>query len=181
MHQFFLLAHVGHADHGDSGLLAGLAHPWMGVDHLLAMVMVGLLAVRMSKRSTMVVVPALFVVAMLVGAAWAALVLMNGSVEWLVSGSVLVIGLALAMLRRDVLVWALPIVPIAGVFHGYAHLTEMTGHAAGYLSGMVIATAVLHALGIALGLGLMRLSSELPLRFAGSAMAAGFAAMLLVG
>ena len=149
-------AHVG--VHPASGFTVGFLHPLSGLDHLLAMVAVGMLGARLGGRAVWLV-PVSFILMMGVGAAlsWAD-VAMQG-VELGIAASLLVLGGLLVLRTRLPTALAMAIVGSFAIFHGYAHGTEMPATTAGlsYGSGFVAATAMLHILGITLGIGLMRL------------------------
>lgn len=83
-----------------SGFNAGFMHPWLGLDHLLAMVAVGLLAVRAESKRALLLIPAGFVFGMLLGGFAAYVALPVPSVELAIATSVIVLGLALAFLPR---------------------------------------------------------------------------------
>lgn len=138
------LAHPGHDD--VSGLVAGLAHPVLGPDHLLAMVAVGLWAALTGGRALMAY-PAVFVVAMLAGGLAGAGGAAMPVVEPAILASVVVIGAAAALALRVSLWAALPALALFGLAHGFAHGAEGPG-GAGYALGFVIATAALHGAGI---------------------------------
>jgi urease accessory protein len=146
-------AHVG--VHPDGGFAAGLAHPFMGLDHLLAMVAVGMWAAQRGGRY-LLLLPATFVATMAAGAVAGTYGLPLPQVEGMVALSVLVLGLlvALALNTR----WALPVslVALFALFHGHAHGTEMPELSAPwlYFAGFTIATAALHAIGVATGVTL---------------------------
>jgi urease accessory protein len=152
------LAHLDPAEHGS--LMAGLTHPPSGVDHVLAMVMVGVWATLLGGRSLWLV-PGGFVAAMAAGFAMAMAGVQLPFVEPAIVASVVVIGLLVAV--------ALPIAKGVGivlvtgfaVFHGYAHGGEMG--AAGmlpYASGFILATIVLHAVGALASLLVVRKLGE---------------------
>jgi urease accessory protein len=145
------LAHTGQGT--ASGFLHGLAHPVSGLDHLLAMVAVGLWS-GLVLPGRVWAGPAAFMAAMALGAglAWAGIGL--PLVETSIALSVVVLGLlALAARRgqRAVLTQAsLAAVALFALGHGHAHGTEATGHAAAYLAGFLLATALLHGAGLLL-------------------------------
>lgn len=172
------LAHVGPGLHA-GGFQAGFMHPWLGLDHLLAMIAVGLLAVRANTTTALWLVPAGFVGGMLVGGAAAYIALPVPGVELVIATSVIGLGLALAFVPRVAPLPAAGLVAVAGFFHGHAHVTEMTGPVAGYIIGMVVATALLHAIGVLGGSALTRTRAMPLLRFSGAAMACGFALTLV--
>lgn len=140
------LAHPGHDD--VSGLVAGLAHPVFGPDHLLAMVAVGLWAALTGGRA-LLAYPAAFLVAMLAGGVVGAGATGLPVIEPAILASVIVIGAAAALALR-VSPWAaLPALGLFGLAHGFAHGVEGPGGAS-YALGFLIATAALHGAGIAL-------------------------------
>ncbi|MGE0080194.1 MAG: HupE/UreJ family protein [Thiohalomonadaceae bacterium] len=144
------LAHTGHYDGG--GLMQGVMHPLAGLDHLLAMVAVGLWAAYAGGRALWAL-PAAFVGMMLAGAmlgfAGIALPLM----EPLILASVVVLGLLVAFNVRMPLMPGMALIALFGIFHGQAHALEMSAGAGAvaYAAGFAGTTALLHASGIALG------------------------------
>ncbi|MET0319738.1 MAG: HupE/UreJ family protein [Duganella sp.] len=147
------MAHPGHAE----GALAGLMHPLTGVDHILAMVAVGLWAAQLGGRVQWLL-PASFVGFLAVGGMLGA---GGAALPWTEAGivtSVLLLGLLIGFAVK------LPARPAAlavGAFalcHGYAHGVEMPASGSGLLYGVgfVAASAALHAAGLALGHGLGR-------------------------
>lgn len=141
-------AHPGHAD----GVLAGVAHPWHGLDHLLAMVGVGLWAAQLGGRARWIL-PCTFVAAMAAGMAAA----MSGYTpplsEALAAWSVLVIGLLIAFALRAPTALAASCVALFALAHGAAHGSELPQFAAplAYAGGVLLSTALLHALGLMAG------------------------------
>ncbi|MCX8281495.1 HupE/UreJ family protein [Phyllobacterium sp. 0TCS1.6C] len=159
------LAHLDPVEHGS--FAAGFTHPVSGLDHILAMVAVGLWAALLPPRGRFLV-PAAFVVAMMAGFL---LALLGGSlpfVEPAILASGVVIGLLAAVaLKVDIAVGA-ALVGFFALFHGYAHGGEMgSAGALAYAGGFALATAVLHGVGIAFGNGLGRIA----IRTAGAATA----------
>jgi urease accessory protein len=149
---------LAHAGHGPAATLAmGLAHPFGGLDHLMAMIGIGIWAGQQGGRATWAV-PLAFVAAVIGGFAFG----MAGGVvpvaETLVVLSVA--GIALAIMRRlqPGLPLALAMAAGFGIAHGYVHSVEApAGNVAGYALGFTLATALLHAAGIALARALPRL------------------------
>lgn len=144
-------AHPGHLDaSASSGLVAGLLHPITGLDHVLAMVAVGLLAVSLGGRALWAI-PASFIVAMVAGGALAIAGVHLPMVEPAIATSVLVIGLLVAMQTKLPAPAVALIVASFAVFHGYAHGSEMpvSASAVAYAAGFIAATAALHMSGIA--------------------------------
>lgn len=177
-------AHVGVGPHTHAlGFTAGFSHPWLGLDHLFAMVAVGLLAVRAHEQTpgyrALWLLPAGFVSGMVIGGLAAFATLPVPGVELAIASSVILLGCALAFMPRVPAVPAALLVAVAGFFHGHAHITEMTGTVMSYAAGMILATALLHAIGVGAGMSLARLRAEPVIRISGLAMAAGFALVLL--
>jgi urease accessory protein len=140
---------MAHTGHGGS-FPSGLAHPFSGLDHLLAMFAVGLYAARQAGAARWLL-PAGFVAAMLGGAALGAAGLALPLVEAGIAASVLVFGLLIAFIVRLPIAAALPLVTAFALIHGHAHHAEMGGGSPmTYAAGFAIATGVLHAAGYAL-------------------------------
>lgn len=143
-------AHLDPAEHGS--LLAGISHPLFGIDHVLAMVAVGLWAALLGGRALWLV-PAAFVGTMAVGFAAALWGAPLPFVEPVILASVVVIGL-LAAMAFTVPAWAgMALVGFFALFHGHAHGGELG--AAGALTfgiGFAVSTALLHVVGIGLGI-----------------------------
>lgn len=143
------LAHTG-AGH-THGFISGLAHPVGGLDHLLAMVAVGIWSALAFSGRGVWVAPIAFVIAMLAGAGLAFAGVALPAVELGIAASVLVLGLMiLARVELPVALGAAVVAAFAA-FHGYAHGTEASGGIAAYMSGFALATAGLHVAGIGLG------------------------------
>jgi urease accessory protein len=140
---------------GAGGFAAGFAHPWLGLDHLLAMVAVGLLGVSLRGRALWAL-PASFLGMMLVGGAIGMAGPKPPLVETGVALSVVALGIALASGRKYPLTASAACVGAFGLAHGHAHGTEMPALVAPvfYAGGFLLATALLHAAGIAGGLTL---------------------------
>lgn len=147
-------AHLNPAEYGS--LAAGLSHPLFGLDHILAMVAVGLWAAMQGGKATWIV-PTAFVGTMGLGFGAAILGMPLPFVEPVILASVIFLGIAIAL--------ALPI-PTAAVasavgffafFHGYAHGGELGSAGAWeFAIGFIVSTALLHAIGIAAGMALGR-------------------------
>jgi urease accessory protein len=167
-------AHTGVGD--THGFAHGLMHPIGGLDHVLAMVGVGLFAARLGGRALWLV-PLAFVTMMAVGGAVGMAGIGLPYVEIGIAASVIVLGLAVALQIDMPLALAMGMVGLFAVFHGHAHGAEMPSDAAGlsYGAGFMAATALLHGAGLALGLTLTRLAttpvSKMALRLGGGAMA----------
>ncbi len=144
------LAHGG-ADGG--GLVHGLMHPLSGLDHVLAMVAVGVFAAQLGGRATWAV-PAAFAGMMAVGGLMGAVGVGLPWVEAAIGLSVLALGLLVAGGVRMPVAAAMALVGAFAVFHGHAHGMEMPAGAGAlqYGIGFIAGTAALHAVGLALGL-----------------------------
>ena len=142
------LAHPGHAD----GAMAGLMHPLTGIDHILAMLAVGLWGAQLGGRAQWLL-PASFVAFLAAGGALG----MSGTalpmVEAGIVTSLLLLGLLIGFAVKLKTLPAALIVGGFAVFHGYAHGTEMPamGNAWLYAQGFVAASAALHVAGLGLG------------------------------
>ncbi|OJF92971.1 HupE/UreJ family protein [Pararhizobium antarcticum] len=150
-------AHLDPAEHGS--LLAGISHPLVGLDHILVMVAVGLWASQIGGKA-LLAVPGAFVGTMATGFLLAMVGVQLPFVEPAILASVVALGLLVAMAIRMPAAASAAVVGVFALFHGYAHGGELG--AAGALPfglGFVIATALLHLAGIALGLGINRLAS----------------------
>lgn len=164
-------AHLDPLEHGS--LAAGFSHPLFGLDHVLAMVAVGLWAAMQGGRAIWLV-PAAFVGTMALGFAAAMAGMPLPFVEPVILASVIFVGIAIAL--------ALP-VPAAAIaamvgffafFHGHAHGGELGAAGAWQFAlGFIAATAVLHAVGIGLGLAPARFGGRVLTRIAGAATALG--------
>lgn len=150
-------AHEGH-DHASLG--SGFAHPFGGLDHLLAMVAVGLLGARYGKHWRWVL-PLGFVAGLGVGGLLGASGVGLPAVEMSIAISVLLFGVMLSLGTKTPAAAAMAVVLLAGLPHGHAHLAETGGGALlGYGLGMVIGSALLHAGGLLAGLAIQKALPE---------------------
>ncbi len=160
--------------HG-GGFAVGLAHPFVGLDHVLAMLAVGIWASQLARTQhprALWAVPLAFVAVMALTALAGVTGLTLPAVEGGVATSVLVLGLLVAArVRLPVSVSALLVAGFA-VFHGYAHGVEMPPATSmiGFAAGFGLATIALHAIGV-VG-GLLFASREIIMRWAGAGIAA---------
>ena len=116
------LAHTGHDD--ASGLAHGFVHPVSGIDHVLAMVAVGLLAAQYGGRALWLV-PLSFVVAMAIAGVIGMAGIVIPVAEVGIGVSVVVLGLAIAFQLRPPTFVAMAVVGFFALFHGYAHGAEL--------------------------------------------------------
>ena len=135
-----------------AGFSHGFAHPISGLDHVLAMVMVGVFAFQLGGRATWLV-PTTFVLVMALGGVLGATGVNIPLVETGIALSVVVLGAIVALNVKAPLAATLGIIGLFAIFHGHAHGAEMPENAAGaaYAAGFMIATALLHAAGLTLG------------------------------
>ena len=136
-----------------AGLMAGLTHPFVGLDHLLAMIAVGIWAGQLGGRAVWLI-PLTFVSVMAAAATLASFGLLLPFMEPAIACSVLVLGLLIAgSVRLPTSLGAL-LVGLFAVCHGYAHGLELPQAASPILygAGFVLATALLHGLGIGFAL-----------------------------
>ncbi|EJJ29880.1 HupE/UreJ family protein [Rhizobium sp. CF142] len=143
-------AHTGAGE--TSGFMHGFSHPVSGLDHILAMVMVGVLAFQLGGRAVWAV-PATFVLVMALGGALGIAGINLPFVETGIALSVIVLGAVVALNIRASTAVAMAVVGLFAVFHGHAHGAEMPENAGGaaYAAGFMIATALLHAVGLGVG------------------------------
>ena len=142
----------GHQVGDSSGFLSGLSHPVLGLDHLLAMLSVGILSAQMGGKAVWSV-PLTFVLVMLLGGFLGIAGVELPFVERGIAISVLALGIALALEKKLPVVLAMIFVGIFAIFHGHAHGTEMPSLAtpAVYAVGFVLGTAGIHIAGVSVG------------------------------
>ena len=142
----------------------GIAHPLGGMDHILAMVAVGLWAAQRGGRFVWLL-PLGFMGVLLAGGLLGVWGVPLPAVESGIAASVVVLGLLIAMAVRLHVLPALVLVGAFALFHGHAHGTELAAGttAAAYAAGFVAATGALHLLGLALGGTVNRLATLRPL------------------
>ncbi|MDC8756779.1 HupE/UreJ family protein [Janthinobacterium fluminis] len=146
-------AHPGHSH----GAMAGLMHPFMGLDHLLAMLAVGVWAAQLGGKAKWLL-PLSFVAVLVAGAGLA----MSGTVLPMVEGgiatSVLLLGMLIALAVQMPAAAGAAMVGVFALFHGYAHGVEMPHLSTPwqYGFGFVVASALLHGAGVVLGNSLQR-------------------------
>jgi urease accessory protein len=143
-------AHLPPGEYGS--FLAGATHPLFGLDHVLAMIAVGLWAAQIGGRAIWKV-PSAFVFAMLAGFGLALAGLPLPFVEPMILASIILLGLAVALALRPSSVWAMAAVAGLALFHGHAHGGELGSAAAmQFGAGFALATAGLHAAGLLIAL-----------------------------
>lgn len=135
------------------GFASGFMHPLTGIDHILAMVAVGIWGAQLGAPAIWAL-PVAFPLVMSVGGVMGVRGVPLMGVEIGIAASALLLGLMIFSEARPPLVAAALLVGFFAIFHGYAHGTELP-HAANPLAygvGFVIATGMLHVSGIGLGL-----------------------------
>jgi urease accessory protein len=147
-------AALGHPQ-GSGALLHGFAHPFTGLDHLLAMLLIGLWAARRRGTARMAL-PLAFLGSMFAGALGARMGALLPWVEPIITVSVVVFAAALLAAARIRLELGVSLAAAFGLFHGYAHIAQMPHslQATAFIGGMLAGTAVLHAIGLAIGLAI---------------------------
>lgn len=144
------LAHTGVGD--ASGFLHGFMHPLGGLDHQLAMILVGIFAYQLGGRSLWLV-PLTFVSIMAFGGFLGIAGIPVPFIEFGIALSVVVLGAIVAFGVKVPVAAAMGIVGLFAIFHGHAHGSEMPMDALGleYGLGFMLGTALLHAVGIGIG------------------------------
>jgi urease accessory protein len=169
------LAHVGSDGGSHHGFAAGFMHPFTGIDHLLAMLLIGVWSASLTRRWWLA--PLAFASMLLVGALLAGAGLQMPAVEPAIALSLVLLGALLAARTAWPATAMAAVAAMFALFHGAAHGVELVGLQA--LAGMVLATALLHATGLLAGAALRRRSLWWP-RAAGIAVSL-FGAALLFG
>ncbi|MBI5438671.1 MAG: HupE/UreJ family protein [Nitrosomonadales bacterium] len=166
----FAYAHVGVGE--ASGFMHGLMHPTSGLDHICAMLAVGIWAAQMGGRSVWAV-PLAFVGVMALGGTLPMLGIGLPFVEQGIVLSVLLLGVLIAASIRLPLWLSSGMVGLFALWHGHAHGAEMPELASGieYALGFLLATALLHVAGIAFSLGMQRRLHERLVQAAGAGIA----------
>lgn len=160
-------AHVG-VEHV-SGWLAGIQHPFSGLDHLCAMVAVGLWA-RQTGGRTLWALPLTFVSVMALGGVLGMMAISLPFIEGGILLSLLILGFLVAFSIQLPLIASAAIVGMFALFHGYAHGAEMPHSISGlvYALGFMLATLILHVMGIAAASGLVKIGRPQWLRLTGA-------------
>lgn len=168
-----LLPTLAHAHTGvgaTHGFLEGVNHPIHGLDHLLAMLAVGLWAAQLGGRAIWAV-PSSFLALMVGGGFLGMAGFRLPFLEEGILASVLLLGILVAVAARPPVWIGAAVVGFFALFHGVAHGAEIPAHASGllYAGGFLMATATIHALGIGLGMMLKAIPYAPALRIAGAA------------
>jgi urease accessory protein len=134
------------------GLASGLAHPLTGIDHMIAMVAVGIWGAQLGAPAIWLL-PVTFPLVMALGGVAGVLHMPLPMPEVAIALSALVLGVAVAARVRVPFAAAAAVVGVFAIFHGHAHGVELPGAAnpLAYGAGFVVATGTLHLCGIAIG------------------------------
>lgn len=135
-----------------NGFTSGFGHPLTGLDHIVAMVAVGLWGAFLGGRA-MWLLPVVFPTVMAFGGALGVMKIPLPAVETGIAASGVVLGLMVALAAKPPLWVAAVIVGLFAIFHGYAHGTELpeSANPMTFAAGFVISTGLLHLCGIAFG------------------------------
>lgn len=160
-------AHVGSGEAG--GFITGLQHPVSGLDHVVAMLAVGLWGAQLGAPAIWLL-PVVFPMMMAGGGCLGLMGIPLPGVEVGIAVSAVVLGLIVLVEARLKIQQAMIIVAFFAIFHGHAHGTELPAGQSGllYSMGFVAATGCLHGMGIAIGLIHRWQVGRLALRGAGS-------------
>ena len=156
------VAHA-HPGHVNGGLVGGFTHPFSGLDHILVMMLVGLVAARSGGR-TRVLLPATFVIVMVFGSLSSIMGANVSVIELGIAASLIALGICSTFDVRVPAALAVTATALFAFFHGQAHGAELPAEAAKlpYVTGFVIATATLHLAGITAWIGLSRHGRQKP-------------------
>ena len=146
------LAHIAQGDIS-GGFVSGFAHPILGLDHVVAMVAVGLWGAQLGSPAIWVL-PVTFPLVMAFGGLLGGLNIQIPGIEIGIAASAIALGLMVTFAARPPL-WAAGIlVGLFAIFHGYAHGAELpkSANPLAFAMGFVIATGSLHVIGILIGL-----------------------------
>lgn len=163
-----------------SGFAVGLTHPLAGLDHMLAIIAVGIWSSQKGGRSLWAM-PAAFVSMMVFGSIIGLAGIELPFIETGIALSVLILGLLITASARLPLAFSIAVISLFAIFHGHAHGAEIPAQASGlsYGAGFVLSTAMLHTAGIAAGILFKKLDKADFARYAGAAIAASGAFMFL--
>lgn len=145
-------------DGAGSGFASGFTHPLFGVDHLLAMLAVGIWGAQIGGRQVWTL-PVAFPLVMALGGILGMTGVPVPHVETGIALSVLALGLVIALALRPPEALAFLLIAVFAMFHGYAHGVELPQAAdpTAYATGFVVATGLIHLAGIGIGLTIGRL------------------------
>jgi len=167
------LGHVESGVAGDGGFVSGLIHPVTGLDHVVAMVAVGLWGAVLGAPAIWVL-PIAFPLIMTIGAVLGILGLPVPAIDLGIALSAIVLGGMVAANTRPPLVIAFVLIAFFAIYHGYPHGAALPdfGVPILYAAGFVVATGLLHLAGIAFGLLYRWPTGKVAVRTMGAAIAA---------
>lgn len=147
------MAHAHMYSDGTGGFFSGFEHPFTGLDHFLAMFAVGLWGAQMGGRSVWIL-PITFPLVMVIGGILGIFGIDMVGVEIGIALSVVILGLAIVFRFRPSQWVVLALVCVFAIYHGYAHGTELPKavNPADFAVGFVVATGLIHIIGIGVGL-----------------------------
>ena len=166
-------ATLAHVNKGEAaGFLSGLKHPISGLDHVVAMIAVGLWGAQLGAPAIWVL-PVAFPMVMACGGMLGLLGVPLPGIEIGIAASAILLGAAVMMELRPPIALAAVLVGFFAIFHGYAHGSELPAGQSGllYSIGFVMATGCLHGVGISIGLVHRWSWGQRALRVAGAAIA----------
>ena len=172
---FWTESAFAHVQKGEAaGFLSGLKHPVSGLDHVLAMVAVGLWGAQLGAPAVWVL-PVAFPMVMAFGGMLGLMGVPLPGIEYGIAASAILLGIAVMFEIRPPLAIAAFVVGIFAIFHGHAHGTELPPGQSGllYSMGFVIATGCLHGVGITIGTVHRWVWGQRLLRLAGGVVLAG--------
>jgi urease accessory protein len=161
---------LAHVEQGQAvGFITGLEHPWSGLDHVLAMIAVGIWGAQLGNPALWIL-PVTFPMVMSLGAMMGLLGMPLPGIEIGIAVSAILLGAMVLGEVKPKLYIAAVMVGFFAIFHGHAHGTELPPGQSGllYSMGFVIATGVLHGIGITIGLIHRWPAGKLALRGAGA-------------
>ena len=151
IHPFPVFAH---AFFGKEGFYDGISHPVLGLDHLLAMICVGILSAQLGGRAIWTV-PSIFVIVMTIGGLFGFLLIVQEFffVEIGIILSVILLGLAISIQKKIPIFLIMIFVGIFGLFHGIAHGLEIPAASSPilFILGFIFGTTALHIFGVIVG------------------------------
>jgi len=159
-----------HTQKGEAiGFLTGLQHPISGLDHVLAMISVGLWGAQLGAPAVWVL-PVTFPMVMALGGMIGLMGIPLPGTEFGIAASMIMLGAVVLFEQKPPLWVAGLLVAFSAIFHGHAHGTELPPGQSGllYSMGFVCATGLLHGVGISIGLLHKWTWGKMFLRFAGA-------------
>jgi urease accessory protein len=172
LYPLLAFAHIGQGDIG-GGFIAGVAHPVFGLDHVVAMVAVGIWGAQLGAPAIWAL-PVTFPLVMAMGGVLGGLGVPIPGIEIGIAVSAIALGSLILFAARPPLWFAALVVGVFAIFHGYAHGAELpeSANAIAYAVGFVAATGTLHAFGILLGVANRWRKGSQALRVGGALIAA---------